>query len=85
MKRTILCFLALLVSIHLSAQKAENYGYRHFKYIIDGDSVDVLIKSKKGDENKKKPLFFAVQGSLAVPLIIHNGTHLLTQHFGKLG
>lgn len=77
MKRNVLCVLALLVCTHLQSQKVEDFGYRHFKYIIEGDSVDVLIKSKKGDENKKKSLFFAVQGSLAVPLIIHNGTQLL--------
>ena len=31
--------------------------------------VDILIKSKKGEENVKKPLFFFCQGSLPVPLI----------------
>ncbi|MBG7611436.1 hypothetical protein IU405_04150, partial [Polaribacter sp. BAL334] len=46
---------------------------RHFQYFIEGDSIDVLVKSKKGDENKKKPIFFSVQGSLGVPLLIHNG------------
>lgn len=69
----IVIFFLVLFSLQINAQKPKDFGFRHLQYIIDGDSVDVLIKSKKGDENKKKPLFFSVQGSLAVPLIIHNG------------
>lgn len=41
--------------------------YRQF---LKGDTVDVLIKSKKGEEQKKKPLFLFCQGSLPIPLII---------------
>ena len=77
MRKTIFTLIILLFSFQTNAQKPKDFGYRHFKYIIEGDSVDVLIKSKKGDENKKKPLFFSVQGSLAVPLIIHNGKQLV--------
>ncbi|WP_456437467.1 hypothetical protein, partial [Psychroserpens sp.] len=57
----------------LFAQKAEDFGFRHLQYVFENDTIDVLIKSKKGDENKKKPLFFSVQGSTAKPLIVHNG------------
>ncbi|WP_445751997.1 dienelactone hydrolase family protein [Polaribacter sp.] len=65
---------AIITFQKVTAQiKAEDFGFRHFQYFIEGDSIDVLVKSKIGDENKKKPIFFSVQGSLGVPLIIHNG------------
>jgi hypothetical protein len=38
--------------------------------IYKGDRVDILIKSKKGQEQKKKPLFLFCQGSLPIPRII---------------
>jgi len=73
MKKTSL-FIFLLISINFYSQKkAEDFGFRYFQYIIENDTVEVLVKSKKGEENIKKPLFFSVQGSLAIPLIIHNG------------
>jgi len=64
--------LLLLVSFKLFSQSktAEDFGFRHIKLKFDGDSVDVLIKSKKGEENIPKPLFFFCQGSLPIPLII---------------
>jgi len=37
--------------------------------IYKGDTVDILIKSKKGEEQKAKPLFLFCQGSLPQPLI----------------
>ncbi|MFY9243106.1 MAG: hypothetical protein WAO74_08765 [Polaribacter sp.] len=75
MMRTIYTLLILMFSFQTYAQNPEKFGFKHLQYIIEADTVDVLIKSKKGDENKKKPLLFSVQGSLGVPLIIHNGTH----------
>src|SRR5450432_3765413 len=62
----------VLLSCSLSAQQksAEDYGFRHFRINYKGDSVDVLLKSRKGDEEKKKPLFLFCQGSLPIPLII---------------
>lgn len=38
--------------------------------IYKGDTVDILIKSKKGEEQIKKPLLLFCQGSLPIPLII---------------
>jgi hypothetical protein len=46
------------------------YGFRHLQTIYKGDTVDILIKSKKGEEEKPKPLFLFCQGSLPSPLII---------------
>jgi dienelactone hydrolase len=53
----------------LTAQ-TEEYGFRHFQTVYKGDTVDILIKSKKGEEQKPKPLFLFCQGSLPCPLII---------------
>jgi hypothetical protein len=46
------------------------YGFRHFQTIYKGDTVEILIKSKKGEEEMPKPLFLFCQGSLPTPLII---------------
>lgn len=59
----------------IQGQRSEDFGFRHLQYQFEGDTVEVLVKSKKGEEHLKKPIFFSVQGSLAVPLIIHNKKH----------
>ncbi|MEO0895326.1 MAG: hypothetical protein AAFY71_02825 [Bacteroidota bacterium] len=68
----LLVLLFILLNL-LSAQTAEDYGFRYIPYEFEGDTIHVLIKSKKGEEQKKKPIFFSAQGSKASPLIIHNG------------
>lgn len=68
--RLLLNILLLLISISLFAQRIEDYGFRHLQTIYKGDSVDILIKSKKGEEQIKKPLLLFCQGSLPIPLII---------------
>ena len=69
--RSVIYILNVLVSIpvHAQSKKAADYGFRHFQMIYEKDTVDILIKSKKGEENKKKPLFLFCQGSQAQPLI----------------
>lgn len=63
--------IAFLLSLNLLAQKkAEDFGFRQMNYTYKKDSVAVLIHSKKGEENLKKPLFFFCLGSLPRPLII---------------
>jgi pimeloyl-ACP methyl ester carboxylesterase len=51
-------------------KQIESYGFRHLQTIYQGDTVDILIKSKKGEELKRKPLLLFCQGSLPIPLII---------------
>lgn len=67
-------FLLLLSfsSLQAVAQKksAADYGFTHLKTVYKGDTVHLLIKSKKGEEQKPKPLFLFCQGSLPVPLVI---------------
>jgi dienelactone hydrolase len=48
----------------------ESYGFRHLQTIYKGDTVDILVRSLKGEEEKKKPLFLFCQGSLPIPLMI---------------
>jgi dienelactone hydrolase len=71
MSKSILVFALLLVNTSLSAQnkKPEDYGFRHLKMFYQSDVVDILILSKKGDEQKPKPLFLFIQGSQPQPLI----------------
>ncbi|APY07195.1 hypothetical protein BWZ20_02245 [Winogradskyella sp. J14-2] len=74
MQRTVNTFL-ILFYISVKAQiSPEDFGFRHFQYVMENDTLEVLIKSKKGEEHIKKPLLFSIQGSRAIPLIIHNGT-----------
>ncbi|WP_300598667.1 hypothetical protein [Niabella sp.] len=51
----------------------EDFGYRYVKTSFKGDPVDLLIKSKKGSETVKKPLFLFFQGSQPQPLIKTDG------------
>ena len=68
--RPLLTILLLFFSNFLFGQKTDEFGFRHLQTIYKGDSVDILIKSKKGEELKKKPLLLFCQGSLPIPLII---------------
>lgn len=47
----------------------EQYGFKHVKILFKGDSVDILIKRKKGEEEKRKPVLLFCQGSLPQPLL----------------
>ncbi len=69
MKRAIL-LLIFIPSLCLSQKKqASEFGYRHLQMTFQSDTVDILIKSKKGEEEVKKPIFFFCEGSLPQPLI----------------
>jgi pimeloyl-ACP methyl ester carboxylesterase len=52
------------------ADSAMKYGFRLIRLPYKGDTVEILLKSKKGEEKKRKPLLFFCQGSLPQPLII---------------
>ena len=49
----------------------EEFGFRYVVFKYRADSINILIKSKKGEENIPKPLFFFCQRSLSLPLIIY--------------
>ena len=72
-----LLFCILQFSMVSLAQKtAQDFGYTHLRMPYENDTIHILVKSKKGEENVKKPIFFEVQGSLGVPLIVHDGSRL---------
>lgn len=62
--------LFLVISFVVFAQKTpEDFGYKHLIFDYKKTAVDVIIKSKKGEENISKPLFLFCQGSLPQPVI----------------
>ena len=65
----IISFLIFSNHSYGQIKRPEDFGFRHFQILYKGDTVDILIKSKKGEENIPKPLFFYCQGSLPQPLI----------------
>jgi dienelactone hydrolase len=75
MKTRIIAFTLLLLSTSFFAQskKAEDFGYRQLETTFRGDPVVLLIRSKKGEEHKRKPLLLFCQGSLPQPLIKYTG------------
>jgi dienelactone hydrolase len=66
----LITFFLFTASLYGQNKRAEDYGFRHLQTVYKGDTIDILIKSKKGEERKKKPLFLFCQGSLPIPLII---------------
>ena len=73
MKHTTLIF-TLLISIQLTAQSKSpvDFGFRHFRISHGSDTVDILVKSKKGEEHVPKPVLLFCQGSLPIPLIVYD-------------
>ncbi len=70
MKYFLKVLLILVVSWASGQNKStEAYGFKHLNYVFKDDKVDILVKSRKGEEHIKKPLFFFCQGSLPQPLI----------------
>jgi len=55
-------------------KRPEDFGFRSFQLMYNEDTVNVLVKSAKNEEQRPKPLFLFCQGSLPVPLILYDGT-----------
>jgi len=74
MKQILATVIALTLTLTTFGQTktAKDYGFTHLQFDYKSDKVDILIKSKKGEENKRKPLFFFCQGSLPRPLIMYD-------------
>lgn len=69
---TTILILAFILVTFSQTKTAKDYGFTHIQFDYKNDKVDILIKSKSGDENRKKPLFFFCQGSLPRPLIMYD-------------
>jgi len=70
---TKLIFLFFTVNLFGQNKLPEDFGFRHLQTVFKGDTIDILIKSKKREEQKSKPLFLFCQGSLPQPLIKLDG------------
>ncbi len=68
----LICFGLLSYVVVGQTKTPVDFGLQHLVYHYKGDPVAILVKSKKGEENVKKPLFFFCQGSLPQPLIRYN-------------
>jgi len=72
MKKLIyILYLLTVYSAFGQTKTAQDFGFRHIVYKYKTENIDILIKSKKDEENIPKPIFFFCQGSLPIPLIIH--------------
>jgi dienelactone hydrolase len=49
-----------------------DFGYRHVPMPYQGDTVHILVLSKKGEEQKRKPIFFFAQGSTPRPVVLYD-------------
>lgn len=69
--KILLKILFILFATNLIAQEEiiDALGFRHIQIIYKNDTVDILVKSKSGEENIPKPIFLFCQGSLPQPLI----------------
>jgi dienelactone hydrolase len=70
----LLLALLLLGTLTARAQPRTpaDFGYRHLTMRYERDTVDILVLSKKGEEMKRKPVFFFAQGSLPRPIILYD-------------
>ena len=70
--KPLFIFILLIAAGSLFAQnkKPEDFGFRLFQMLYKGDTVQMLVKSKKGEEEKPKPLILFCQGSVPHPLIV---------------
>lgn len=73
MKSFLLILFFSFCAVTYGQDTPEIFGFRHLQTVYKGDTVDILIKSKKGEEFKKKPLLLFCQGSLPIPLIVKYG------------
>jgi len=73
--KVIMLLLSVIFCLEVNVTSAQNkkpedFGFRHLKMRYQKDTVDILILSKKGEEQKVKPVFLFLQGSLPTPLVI---------------
>lgn len=76
--KNLFLFLVILITQNAFSQKTpEDFGYKHINTPFQNDSVHFIVKSKVGEEFKKKPILIFIQGSLAKPLIKYseNGSY----------
>jgi hypothetical protein len=73
--------LIFFVESMFSQKTVEDYGYKSSQIDYLGSSIEFVVKSKKGEEKAKKPLFIFIQGSLAKPLIKYDDNDIYYSPF----
>lgn len=74
-KLYFMLFVLCLQEVLAQQEQALNLGYQLITIAYEEENCQVLIKSKPGDEDVKKPLLVYFQGSLARPLLIQYPQH----------
>jgi len=64
---------SLFCTAVLGQNSVKDYGYNYHKISFKSDTVEFISKSKKGEENLKKPIIIYAQGSGAKPLVKIDG------------
>lgn len=74
MRLFLLLLLGLSYTITGFAQTKTpaDFGYQHLQMRYQADTVHILVLSKKGDEKKRKPVFFFAQGSTPSPVVLYD-------------
>lgn len=69
-------FLLLGLSVTLTGfaqvKTPADFGYQHLQMRYQADTVHILVLSKKGEEKKRKPIFFFAQGSTPGPVVLYD-------------
>lgn len=71
MKNILILLLLSFFNCYSQNNVFDELGFRNFSYTINEETMTVLIKSKEGEENIKKPLILYIQGSMGRPLLIN--------------
>lgn len=74
MRFLLLTVYGLLLCAEGRSQTAlpDGLGVRHLQFTFNGEPVDVLVASAKGEEMVQKPILFFCQGSMPKPLVINS-------------
>lgn len=76
MKYFLIALTFFSFTIHAQTKKPEDFGFRHYAFVFQKDTVNVLVKSFAGEEQVKKPMLFFAQGSMPQPLIKTDGENM---------
>lgn len=69
--KNVLLLFSIFIPLSIYSQDVtiSDFAVKHFAILFEKDTVNVIIKSKKGEELKQKPIFLFCQGSLPIPLL----------------
>jgi hypothetical protein len=76
MKLLIHFFLVCSCCIAASQKTPADFGFKELTYFYKNTTVKVIVSSKKGEENQKKPLMLYCQGSLPQPVLKYDSRGL---------